>query len=252
MTPSERIITLGRESSRDLTEFTPSGLVHTVYNPLEYASAPWEEYIRRYGNTKKRVVFMGMNPGPWGMAQTGIPFGEVAVVTDWLHIAEHVGRPAVMHPKRPVQGLACKRSEVSGRRLWGLFQDRFGTAEVFFQDHMVLNYCPLVFMADSGRNITPDRLPKAERDTLFAICNRFLVGSLAALQPEIAVGVGKFATARLEEARRALGQDLPDLRVTGILHPSPASPAANRGWTEAATGQLVDAGVWSSSSTTSE
>jgi len=29
-----------------------------------------------------------------------------------------------------------------------------------------------------------------------------------------------------------------------VLHPSPASPAANRGWGEAATRQLVELGVW--------
>ena len=34
----------------------------------------------------KRVVFLGMNPGPFGMAQVGVPFGEVAAVRDWLRI----------------------------------------------------------------------------------------------------------------------------------------------------------------------
>jgi single-strand selective monofunctional uracil DNA glycosylase len=29
-----------------------------------------------------------------------------------------------------------------------------------------------------------------------------------------------------------------------VLHPSPASPAANRGWAEAATRQLIEQGVW--------
>ena len=57
-----------------------------VYNPLVYAWAPHEAYLRRFGGARKRVVFLGMNPGPFGMAQTGVPFGEIAAVRGWLRI----------------------------------------------------------------------------------------------------------------------------------------------------------------------
>ena len=97
-----------------------------VYNPLEYARRANEQYIRRFGRTRKRCVMMGMNPGPWGMAQTGIPFGEIPAVRDWMGIEVKIDKPPGEHPKRPVEGFACQRSEVSGRRLWGLFSDRFG------------------------------------------------------------------------------------------------------------------------------
>jgi single-strand selective monofunctional uracil DNA glycosylase len=50
--------------------------------------------------------------------------------------------------------------------------------------------------------------------------------------------VGKFAEGR---ARRALeGLDIP---IASILHPSPASPAANRGWAEQVESQLAALGV---------
>ncbi len=62
-----------------------------------------------------------MNPGPWGMVQSGVPFGEVAAVRDWMKIKSSAKQPKSVHPKRPIEGLSCKRSEVSGRRLWGLF-----------------------------------------------------------------------------------------------------------------------------------
>ena len=88
-----------------------------VYNPLIYAQRANELYIRRFGRTKKRCVMMGMNPGPWGMAQTGIPFGEIPAVRDWMGIEVKVDKPDDEHPKRPVEGFACTRSEVSGRRL---------------------------------------------------------------------------------------------------------------------------------------
>jgi single-strand selective monofunctional uracil DNA glycosylase len=201
-----------------------------VYNPLAYAWKSHEAYLRRLNPKGVRVLFLGMNPGPWGMAQTGVPFGEVAVVRDWIGIEEAVKHPANEHSKRPIEGFACKRSEVSGQRLWGLFRERFGTSGKFFKQHFVANYCPLVFMTESGKNHTPDQLPKSERMPLDAACDKHLA--------EWAVGVGKYAEACLKR----VADD--SVRVTTVLHPSPASPAANRGWADAATRQLKAAGVW--------
>lgn len=212
-----------------------------VYDPLDYAWEAHRTYLERWGGTPKRVVFLGMNPGPWGMAQTGIPFGEVASARDWVGIEAPVRKPPREHPKRPVEGFACTRSEVSGRRLWGLFRERFGRAEAFFADHLVLNYCPLVFLEESGRNRTPDKLPVAEREPLDQACDRFLRRALDLLDPGILVGVGAYAEACLH--RNSSGR-----RVMRILHPSPASPAANRGWAEAATAALEAAGVWETAS----
>jgi single-strand selective monofunctional uracil DNA glycosylase len=193
MTPGEFIYRQGVEYSRDLADWRPGEPVVGVYNPLTYAWAPWKRYIERFGATPKKVVFLGMNPGPWGMAQTGVPFGEIAAVREWIGIDEPVEQPDWVHPKRPIEGFRCSRSEVSGRRLWALFRDRFGAAERFFEDHIVINYCPLVFMGESGRNITPDRLRREEREYLFGVCDRFLADTLAALAPRYAVGIGKFA-----------------------------------------------------------
>ncbi|MEM6655600.1 MAG: uracil-DNA glycosylase family protein, partial [Planctomycetota bacterium] len=184
------------------------------------------------------------NPGPWGMAQTGVPFGEVEAVRDWLGIEQPITKPKPEHPKRPIQGFACPRSEVSGRRLWGLFRERYGTPEAFFAEHFVANYCPLVFMTETGKNFTPDKLPAAEREPLDAACEKHLAGLLEIAAPEWAVGVGKYAEKCLK--RVAENADIDGVRITTILHPSPASPAANRGWAEAATRQLVEAGVWRS------
>ncbi|MCB1899593.1 MAG: single-stranded DNA-binding protein, partial [Rhodocyclaceae bacterium] len=147
--------------------------VSHVYNPLDYAWAPNELYLRRYGASRKRVIFVGMNPGPFGMVQTGVPFGEIDTVRDWLGLEAEVGRPATENPKRPIEGFDCTRSEVSGRRLWGLFRERFGSPEAFFAEHYVANYCPLAFF-DGGRNLTPDKLPVAESAPLEAACDAHL------------------------------------------------------------------------------
>jgi len=208
--------------------------VACVYQPLVHARAPHREYLRRFGTGRKRVLLLGMNPGPFGMVQTGVPFGEVAAVRDWLGIEAPVQAPARQHPRRPVHGFACQRSEVSGRRLWGLLRARFGTPERLFADWFVHNYCPLAFVDAGGRNLTPDQLPAKMREPLFAACDEYLRAVVATLCPELIVGVGTFAEAR---AQAALGGDGP--RIGRILHPSPASPAANRGWEETVCRELA-------------
>jgi single-strand selective monofunctional uracil DNA glycosylase len=213
-----------------------------VYNPLEYAWQAHQAYLDRYARGPKRVLFLGMNPGPWGMAQTGVPFGEVDAVRGWLGIQTPVGKPAREHPKRPILGFACERSEVSGRRVWGLFASRFGTPEAFFHEHFVANYCPLVFMDSGGRNLTPDKLPAEQAKTLEQSCDEHLARTLTLLSPEVLVGVGQYAEECLRRvAERQSGHAA---RIVRILHPSPASPAANRGWATAVEKVLAETGVW--------
>jgi single-strand selective monofunctional uracil DNA glycosylase len=219
-----------------------------VYNPLVYAGKPHEMYIRLSGGSPKKVIFLGMNPGPWGMAQTGVPFGEIAAVRDWLGISAKVDPPLREHPKRPVQGFACGRSEVSGKRLWGFFRERFKTPQAFFRDHFVANYCPLVFMTESGANLTPDKLPANESQPLFAICDRALADTIRLVQPRWVIGVGGFAKKRIEIVRDTFfaKADTPGgaFSVAQILHPSPANPRANAGWGKEVNAALLDLGVW--------
>ncbi|HTR40805.1 MAG TPA: uracil-DNA glycosylase family protein [Pseudomonadales bacterium] len=236
---SRELIAVARDLAKQVDRLKFSLPVTHVYNPLDYAWAAHELYLQKYGDSKKRVVFIGMNPGPFGMTQTGIPFGEIAAVRDWLKISAPIKKPAHENPKRPITGFACQRSEVSGRRLWGLFAERFGTPEKFFAHHFVANYCPLVFCEQSGLNRTPDKLPPAEKSPLLKICDAHLRRVLEILDPEWLIGVGDFAAKRGKEAC----ENLP-LRIGQILHPSPASPAANRGWAEKATEQLIQLGVW--------
>lgn len=209
-----------------------------VYNPLVYARETYGAYLERYGTGPREVVLLGMNPGPWGMAQTGIPFGEIGSVRDWLGITGPVGKPELEHPKRPVLGFECKRSEVSGRRVWGWARAAFGTPEAFFARFFVANYCPLAFLEESGRNRTPDKLPRRERDSLLAVCDGALITTIDYLRPRFVVGLGRFAE---ESARRAL-QGI-DVTIGVLPHPSPANPVANRGWDRLATEGLGELGV---------
>lgn len=203
-----------------------------VYDPLDYARRGYAEYVRAYGDARKRVLFLGMNPGPFGMVQTGVPFGDVPMVRDWLGIEVRVERPRHEHPKRPVQGFACARREVSGTRLWGSVASYYGKPANFFAHHFIANYCPLAFLEASGRNRTPDKLPASEREPLFRACDAHLRRIARALEPEWVIGIGTFAEERAREA-------LPGARVGRIPHPSPANPRAGRDWGGAARRELV-------------
>lgn len=238
---SERAIAAAEALSAgvDALKFAPP-TTH-IYNPLAYAWTGHRSYLALHANSKKKVIFLGMNPGPFGMAQTGVPFGEISLVRDWIGVEETILKPEKENPKRPIDGFACERSEVSGRRLWGLFSERYENAEAFFEDHFVANYCPLVFMEESGRNRTPDKLPVEEVEALYLLCDTHLRELVDTLEPEWVIGVGAFAEGRAKVALEGMS-----VKIGRVLHPSPASPAANRGWSEQATKQLVKLGVWES------
>lgn len=232
------LVQVSRALSRAVAKLDFSDPVTHVYNPLEYARRSHELYLSRFGAGPREVVWVGMNPGPFGMAQTGVPFGDVGFVRDWMGIDAPVERPAHEHPKRPVLGFGCERSEVSGSRLWGWARDRFGTPDDFFSRFFVLNYCPLVFLEETGRNRTPDKLPAEERQALLTECDRALRAAIGILDPRWVVGVGAWATKR---ARAALGDE--GARIGTVLHPSPASPKANRGWAPQAESDLRNLGI---------
>lgn len=243
---ADALVTAARRLREALAPLRFAPPVAHVYNPLDYAWQPHETYLRKFGNGPKRMVWLGMNPGPFGMMQTGVPFGEVAAVRDWMGIEAPVAAPAHEHPKRRIEGFQCRRSEVSGRRVWGWAQLRHGTAEAFFADAFVLNYCPLVFLEDSGRNRTPDALPASERAPMIEACDRHLAEAITALEPTWLIGVGGFAAKRLQalvEGDLLDGAFARRLRIGQIIHPSPASPIANRGWAEAVDARLAEYGL---------
>jgi len=222
--------------SRDLRRLRFGPPVRYVYDPLDYARRGYASYVRAFANAPTRVLFLGMNPGPFGMAQTGVPFGDVPMVRGWLRLEAKIGKPPREHPKRPVLGFACPRSEVSGTRFWGALAKRFGEPQRFFARHFVANYCPLAFIEASGRNRTPDKLPERERTPLFEACDAHLRRVARALEPEWVIGIGAFAEARAREA-------LPDARVARITHPSPANPRAQN-WAETVQQELGALGIW--------
>ncbi len=231
------LIAAADDLRRELRGLTFPDPVAYTYNPLEYAWDRHCDYLTRFGSGQKKILFLGMNPGPYGMAQTGVPFGEIPHVRDWMGISGPVEKPDPEHPKRPITGFDCERSEVSGRRLWGLFSDLYESADQFFENHFIANFCPLVWMKDTGANLTPDKLPRDSMEPVEKACFAHLARIVEILQPDKLIGVGAFA----EKQLAAVKNDTHELGK--ILHPSPASPAANRDFAGTATRQLTELGV---------
>ncbi len=218
-----------------------SDQVGYIYNYLNYAEKPFKLYLEKYlPQAPCDALFLGMNPGPWGTAQTGVPFGDVPSVRDWMHIEADVGEPAHLSPKRPVEGFELERREVSGTRLWGWIEERWGTADHFFAHNFIWSHCPLMFIHTNGsRNITPNRLIKNDRDVLYPICDAMLGALITHLQPTWCIAIGGYA----EQAfKRSIKTTTLKPRCVKILHPSPASPAANNGWSTKVEEQLQQAG----------
>jgi single-strand selective monofunctional uracil DNA glycosylase len=222
--------------SLDLLKFAPP--VAYVYNPLVYARQSYDAYCRLYGTGPKEVLLLGMNPGPWGMAQTGVPFGDATIVKQWLRLEEPVFPPLCQHPMRPIHGFDCPRIEVSGQRLWSWAKARFDTPGHFFRRFWVTNYCPLVFMEEGGRNRTPDKLPRDEKLRLFGACDLALYHTVNLIRPSYVIGIGKFAEERASAALKGMG-----LKIGRITHPSPANPKANQGWDRLIVSELAAIGV---------
>ncbi|XP_075264451.1 single-strand selective monofunctional uracil DNA glycosylase-like [Convolutriloba macropyga] len=250
---SERLVQSATSLSKRLSSLTFSPPVQYVYNSFDYALESYADYVKQHCSETCEVLLLGMNPGPFGMVQTGVPFGDVPTVRDWLGVKDWAAAAAeggkgqvlpAQHPKRPLLGHSCKQVERSGQRLWSLAKNRWDSPADFFSTFWVYNYCPLAFIKESpgGQNFTPDKLCKAESDELLDACDTALVEVLQILQPRLVVGVGKFAE---KCARRCVPQGCSDATVGSILHPSPASPAGNGEgkWEALAAQQLEGMGV---------
>jgi len=201
------------------------GRVDVCYNPLDYAWDAHEAYLKQMGNSGARTVILGMNPGPHGMGQMGIPFAATSMVRDLLGITDiPVNQPEVADSRRPVVGLEYPREEVSGTRLWGLLSEHYGNAEAIASNVFLVNHCPLMLFSGSrATNITPDKIAGVTAQALLERCDEHLREVVALLDTERVIGVGKFAETR---ARAALGGH--SIEILGCWHPSPASPLANR------------------------
>ncbi|XP_073999923.1 single-strand selective monofunctional uracil DNA glycosylase-like isoform X2 [Rhodnius prolixus] len=179
-----------------------------------------------------------MNPGPWGMMQNGVPFGETNSVRDFLDLFGTVHKPDREHPSKPVLGFSCSRSEISGRRFWELARVLgAGSPHQFFKHAFVHNYFPLCLLSSNGKNITPSELKANVKKEIERACDECLVEVLLLLEIEVVVAIGRFVEKRVQKlCSRA---NLP-IQVVFISHPSPRNPSSNRDWLNKTKNLIID------------
>lgn len=252
----------------------PAGVSH-VYNPLRYMWPAHERFLSRHyvrereslpnvgrldlyrpaGTAKsRRYLILGMNPGPHGMVQTGLPFGDVVNAAAMLGYKTGDQIPApdlasvALHPSRPVIGLSATRREASGERLWGGLASIWGSLDAVLADCFAANYCPLAYFADdaSGTNVTPEEFgkrtvngkPNPRYDTAYAaeldeVCLPYLVRVARAMRVEVILAVGRYAEVKAKiiaalcpEATRRC----PSPKVVYLTHPSPLATRSAGEW----------------------
>lgn len=269
----------------------PAGVSH-VYNPLAYMRRAHEQWLAQFevfvdyqgesvscatyekspdefarATQSRPYLILGMNPGPWGMVQTGVPFGDVANANTILGYRRGDQIPApdpdrvTLHPKRPVQGFACTRREASGERLWGglckvwekpAFDANVHEIDAVLADCFAVNYCPLAYFADDGKgtNVTPDAFRKSGpyRDLpyandLDALCSSYIAAIMQAFRTRVVLAVGRYAETM---AKVIVTSAMPaDVRpkVVYLTHPSPLATRSAGEWAAMAQREMSAAGV---------
>ncbi|KAL2712687.1 single-strand selective monofunctional uracil DNA glycosylase [Vespula squamosa] len=255
---SEKLLLIEQELCQKLQTISFPSSVAYIYNPIIYAFEVHAMYVQTYCNEPKKILFLGMNPGPWGMSQTGVPFGEISMVRDWLKLHGFIGKPSREQPDRKVTGFDCKRSEISGKRLWGLFKEMCGSPQNLFKHSYVHNYCPIALMDRKGRNITPAELKAIfilffhyfyilikyflqgeEQKLIYELCDQALSKIIQLLDIKIIVGIGRFAEKR---AQIVVSADNLSVQVLWITHPSPRA-VGNQNWDQKTKQRLHDLGL---------
>ena len=81
---SSQLVDIENQLCANLATITLHDPVCVVYNPLSYAVETHQCYVHQYGNSTKHLLFLGMNPGPYGMAQNGVWFVFVVAANNNL------------------------------------------------------------------------------------------------------------------------------------------------------------------------
>lgn len=240
----------------------PEGI--RVYNPLVYGRVAHERYLSLAASGPRPVLFVGMNPGPHGMVQTAVPFGDVvnaraiqalAGSVEGAPLIDRERLPALAH-LRPIEGYSFARKEVSGTRFWSEFAPVFAAAGPTrdrllstLRSAFVLNICPLAFFGavdplkgprSPAANITPDKLPKPYREQVLAPCREYFGVVLRSLRPWGLVCFGGWAEKLAATWVRDIDGQPP--RVEKVHHPSPRVLNTAAGWHPAAA--LAERGFW--------
>lgn len=69
---AQQVHNMELQLSQKLLKLDYGPTVEYRYNPVEYAGAPHSKYLSMFCSGHRPLMILGMNPGPWGMSQTGV------------------------------------------------------------------------------------------------------------------------------------------------------------------------------------
>jgi len=227
MTPlAEKLLAEWRENGRRWERFAKEarGAGLQVWNPALYALDIYQEYLTKFPPEPGAILALGLNPGPYGMAQTGIPF------TDCRTASGALGMEMTIPGKAP-DDLISRLKKANGkwrgtyeRSSLGMYRFlilAWGDIKTAYRNWFVGNPCPLLFLDPERWNVTPADPRLRRMKEVGELRQRAVIGFSEILNPRGIVCFGKdVAKAVGEVAIRQVGPD----RVVFYEHPARAVP----------------------------
>jgi single-strand selective monofunctional uracil DNA glycosylase len=221
-----------------------------VLDPGRYGERWHHRFRRCYPVGPRPLLVFGLNPGPYGMAQTGVPFTDLKRLEfhlprlwrELLAAREPVALPGLAPPS--LRPFLTRTFESSSVRVYKFLERAFGSAEQAFRRVAFVNPCPLLFIdRATGENRTPADLPRAAPRLMRefdALRRTTVLEAVSELEARGAVLLGKDVARAAAPALRAA---LPADSVLEWEHPARAVPEtwarglheslAARGWIDA-------------------
>jgi single-strand selective monofunctional uracil DNA glycosylase len=207
-----------------------------VLNPGRYGERWHARFRRAYPMSPRPLLVFGLNPGPYGMAQTGVPFTDLkrlesalpGLWKDLVASGEPVTRPGLAPPS--LARHLTRTFESSSVRVYRFLERAYGRPELALREVVFVNPCPLLFIdPETGANRTPADLPRALRARKAAeLVHAFeelrratVLEAVAELEPRGAILLGRDVAAAVGEALRAA---LGARSVVEWEHPARAVP----------------------------
>jgi single-strand selective monofunctional uracil DNA glycosylase len=199
-----------------------------VLDPSRYGERWHAPFRRLYPPRARPLLVFGLNPGPYGMAQTGIPFTDLKRLAQGLpRLAAELARSG---ERLSLPGLApsslqpflTRTFESSSVRVHRFLRLAHGSAERAFREVVFVNPCPLLFIDRAlGENRTPADLPRALRAGVDEARVEVVSVAVARLRARGAIVLGRDAAAALSVPLRAR---LGERAVVEWEHPARAVP----------------------------
>jgi len=244
-TVADQILAASDRLSERLAALPPVGDL-VALDPTRYCRSAWAAYLQMAARLGC-VLVVGMNPGPHGMAQTGVPFTDPWIVDELDLQAPRADVPPAdipavgswRHRSHRARGVLGSKREESAKRLWPLLReicapyaavgpsaDKIAEAtRRVCNEVLLVNALPICWLDPAGKNVSAEqvekRAPAQVREGLRDLVNEWLQAVADILRPAAVIGVGRWAREFVTDLDVDHFVEIPFR--DGIKHPSPSA-----------------------------